>query len=134
MTKPQWEIEFDERFNVFSDANFYSLQLTPREEKIYELRFRQHKTLEESGKELGVTRERIRQLEARVLEKIKKVTDIKQFISEQIEKERDRINYMYICTPEDYHPYECDGKGKCCHCDKLKTDKHNPETCVLCST
>jgi hypothetical protein len=22
------------------------------------------------------------------------------------------------CTSEDMHPYECDGVGRCCHCDR----------------
>jgi len=49
--------------------------LTPRERKILEMRFGlvdgvTH-TLEEVGKEFGVTRERIRQIEAKALEKIK---------------------------------------------------------------
>jgi len=48
--------------------------LTPREQKILEMRFGlvdgvAH-TLEEVGKEFGVTRERIRQIEAKALEKI----------------------------------------------------------------
>jgi len=49
-------------------------ELTPREQKILEMRFGltdgvAH-TLEEVGKEFGVTRERIRQIEAKALEKI----------------------------------------------------------------
>ena len=48
--------------------------LSPREQKILKMRFgledgRTH-TLEEVGKEFGVTRERIRQIEAKSLEKI----------------------------------------------------------------
>ncbi len=60
--------------------------LLPREQKILEMRFGlidgvQH-TLEEVGKEFGVTRERIRQIEAKALEKIKqheKVRVLKDF-------------------------------------------------------
>ena len=49
--------------------------LSPRERKILEMRFGlvdgvTH-TLEEVGKEFGVTRERIRQIEAKALDKIK---------------------------------------------------------------
>ena len=49
-------------------------ELTPREQKILEMRFGltdgvSH-TLEEVGQEFGVTRERIRQIEAKALEKI----------------------------------------------------------------
>ena len=52
------------------------LELTPREQKILEMRFGLEDgvahTLEEVGSEFGVTRERIRQIEAKALEKIKK--------------------------------------------------------------
>jgi len=50
--------------------------LSPREQKIVRMRFGlengQSHTLEEVGKEFGVTRERIRQIEAKALEKIRK--------------------------------------------------------------
>lgn len=50
--------------------------LSPREQKIIKMRFGlesgQSHTLEEVGKEFGVTRERIRQIEAKALEKIRK--------------------------------------------------------------
>ncbi|OGF20385.1 RNA polymerase sigma factor RpoD [Candidatus Falkowbacteria bacterium RBG_13_39_14] len=57
-------------------------KLSPREQKILELRFGlidgvSH-TLEEVGKEFNVTRERIRQIEAKALEKIRKQEDIKK--------------------------------------------------------
>ncbi len=49
-------------------------ELPPREQKILEMRFGLHDgvshTLEEVGQEFGVTRERIRQIEAKALEKI----------------------------------------------------------------
>jgi RNA polymerase primary sigma factor len=49
--------------------------LTPREAKIIEMRFGLKDgighTLEEVGREFGVTRERIRQIEAKVLQKLK---------------------------------------------------------------
>ncbi len=56
--------------------------LNPREQKILEMRFGlvdgiQH-TLEEIGKEFSVTRERIRQIEAKTLEKILKNQNIKK--------------------------------------------------------
>ncbi|MBI4101258.1 RNA polymerase sigma factor RpoD [Candidatus Microgenomates bacterium] len=55
--------------------------LTPREQKILKMRFgledgRTH-TLEEVGKEFGVTRERIRQIEAKALTKLRKNRDSK---------------------------------------------------------
>ena len=50
--------------------------LSPREQKILSMRFGLEDgvthTLEEVGKEFGVTRERIRQIEAKALEKIRK--------------------------------------------------------------
>ncbi|MEK7103025.1 MAG: sigma-70 family RNA polymerase sigma factor, partial [Patescibacteria group bacterium] len=54
--------------------------LHPREQKILEMRFGlldgvSH-TLEEVGEEFGVTRERIRQIEAKALEKIEKLVGI----------------------------------------------------------
>jgi RNA polymerase primary sigma factor len=56
--------------------------LTPREQKILRMRFglddgRAH-TLEETGQEFGVTRERIRQIEAKALAKLKKHRDSKK--------------------------------------------------------
>lgn len=53
--------------------------LAPREQKILKMRFGldsgQTHTLEEVGKEFGVTRERIRQIEAKALQKLKKHQD-----------------------------------------------------------
>lgn len=52
-------------------------ELTPREQKVLEMRFGLKDgvahTLEEVGKEFDVTRERIRQIEAKALEKIEKI-------------------------------------------------------------
>lgn len=52
--------------------------LTPREQRVLELRFGlddgRNRTLEEVGKEFGVTRERIRQIEAKALRKLKHPT------------------------------------------------------------
>jgi RNA polymerase primary sigma factor len=56
--------------------------LTPREQKILEMRFGlldgMNHTLEEVGKEFDVTRERIRQIEAKALEKIREHYKIKK--------------------------------------------------------
>jgi len=59
-----------------------SADLTPREKKILAMRFGLEDgathTLEEVGKEFGVTRERIRQIQAKALEKIRKLKEIKR--------------------------------------------------------
>jgi len=56
--------------------------LTPREQKILKLRFgldgEWAHTLEEVGQEFGVTRERIRQIEAKALAKLRKSKDSKR--------------------------------------------------------
>lgn len=57
-------------------------ELSPREQKILRIRFGLEDgvthTLEEVGQEFGVTRERIRQIEAKALEKIREHTDVKK--------------------------------------------------------
>lgn len=58
------------------DVDRFLQVLSPREQKVLKMRFgletgRTH-TLEEVGKEFGVTRERIRQIEAKALQKLKK--------------------------------------------------------------
>ena len=63
-------------FNLMKEQLFAVLQtLTPREEKVLRLRFGlddgRQRTLEEVGKEFNVTRERIRQIEAKALRKLR---------------------------------------------------------------
>ena len=56
--------------------------LTPREEKVLKLRFGiedgRTRTLEEVGKEFNVTRERIRQIEAKAIRKLRHPTRAKK--------------------------------------------------------
>ena len=58
------------------------VDLTPREQKILSMRFGLKNgithTLEEVGKVFGVTRERIRQIEAKALEKIREHRKLKK--------------------------------------------------------
>jgi len=39
---------------------------------------------------------------------------------------------MFYDTHENLHPYECDGPGKCRHCDREVTESHDPAVCSLC--
>jgi hypothetical protein len=39
---------------------------------------------------------------------------------------------VFYDTAENFHPFECDGKGKCRHCDRRKDSGHDPATCALC--
>lgn len=50
--------------------------LTPREQKVLQMRFMDLKTYKEVGKEFGFTRERIRQIEVKALEKLQTKTFI----------------------------------------------------------
>jgi len=60
------------------------VELSPREQKILKLRFGLEDgvthTLEEIGQEFGVTRERIRQIEAKALERIRKHRESKKLV------------------------------------------------------
>lgn len=38
----------------------------------------------------------------------------------------------YIDTSENFHPYECEGAGKCRHCDRAYLADHDPYKCALC--
>ena len=57
--------------------------LTDREERVLRLRYGlddgRPRTLEEVGKEFGVTRERIRQIEAKAIRKLRHLTRAKRF-------------------------------------------------------
>jgi len=65
------------------EDSFPSAELTDRERRVLDLRFGlsdgNSRTLEEVGKELGVTRERIRQIEAKALRKLRTPQNKKRF-------------------------------------------------------
>ena len=61
--------------------------LTYREQQIIGLRFDDDKSLDECGKELGVSRERVRQLEAKALRKMRhpsRSDQLKSFVEEEV--------------------------------------------------
>lgn len=38
----------------------------------------------------------------------------------------------FLCGSSSFHPYECDGPGKCLHCDRNTGQGHDPRECALC--
>lgn len=88
--------------------------LTPEEKKILEHRFgiedETFHTLEETGKMLGVTRERIRQIEAKALEKLRKQYDI----------ELEKVSFLWS-----FNPYRC-------LCGKYKRKRYLGVFCDKC--
>ena len=61
--------------------------LTFREQQILSLRFDEDKSLEECGKEMGVSKERIRQMEAKALRKMRypsRSDQLKSFVEEEV--------------------------------------------------
>ena len=61
--------EFAEKLKEVGVINLKNL--TPREQKVLELRFLSFKTLKETGEHLGATRERVRQIEAKAIERLR---------------------------------------------------------------
>lgn len=39
---------------------------------------------------------------------------------------------FHLDHASNFHPYECDGPGKCAHCDRLDVPSHDPGVCALC--
>lgn len=65
--KDAWKL-----FEIYVPALMESLKsLTEREQKVLEMRFKHFMTLEEAGKGFGVTRDRIRQIEAKAIRKLR---------------------------------------------------------------
>src|SRR3990167_10095765 len=85
---------FDERFSGY--YNFIkwvmggesTILLSSREKAILEFRYglkdNQPKSLEKTGQEFDVSRERIRQIEAKALEKIDAQTKVKDFVRQEL--------------------------------------------------
>lgn len=71
------EVFQTESRDAFEDM-LESTQLSARERKVLRLRFKEEKTFEESGRELGVSRERIRQIEAKSLRKLRQYSRISE--------------------------------------------------------
>ncbi len=42
------------------------------------------------------------------------------------------MDSVHVCYSSDMHPYNCDGPGKCHHCDTKKFEGHDPRRCWLC--
>ena len=104
--------DVEERFEVLPNFEFnyaeVKKRLTPKEQNIIDMRFRQEKTLQEVGKEFDVTKERIRQIENRALKKLRIQKD-KFYNSEEklylldkekeeeiIEETKKKINRQYV--------------------------------------
>ncbi len=65
-------------------------KLTGREKRVIELRYFNDMTLEETGEEFKLTRERIRQIEIKALKKLRNVTDVKKGVRQRAsEDEKD---------------------------------------------
>jgi DNA-directed RNA polymerase sigma subunit (sigma70/sigma32) len=69
--------------------------LSPRELKILRMRYKQNKTLEEVGKHFDVTRERIRQIETKIYNKIREEIKIRVNFK-SIEDRFNKICYFII--------------------------------------
>jgi RNA polymerase sigma factor (sigma-70 family) len=69
--------------------------LKPRERKLMELRFGEDMTLEKIGEELGFVRERARQIEAEVIEKLRELDDIRQCVGPQKARTAQQLKTLY---------------------------------------
>ena len=102
------ESEARERiYGVYIPALLKSLEdLTEREQKVLYMRHNNHMTLEQVGKELGVTRDRIRQIEAKAIRKLRSPRHYKHWMFDTVEKgweiakERDALKLENISLRE----------------------------------
>ena len=73
-----WKVGVERMFNLLCFTKFLIFvkdHATEKERKVLEMRFVEHCTLEEVGAEIAVTRERIRQIEGKALERIRMLYD-----------------------------------------------------------
>ena len=116
---------FENIFDIFQNFEKYyeviKTKLTDREEKVVDCIFRQHMTLGETGKEFGVTRERIRQVQIRALKKIKRYryyfevgeyADKKELAKQDYQKylEKNKKEWKYEEAKEFVKNYETEHK------------------------
>lgn len=79
--------EMDRIYRVYVPAlNEAVKSLTDREQKVIHLRFKQGRNLEETANEFCVTRERIRQVEARALRKLRHPRFSRHFVLDTMDK------------------------------------------------
>lgn len=83
-SETQNPLEYTQDRSFREEINEVLQTLTPREEKVIRLRYglddNKARTLEEVGREFGVTRERIRQIEAKAIRRLRHPTRIKRLL------------------------------------------------------
>ena len=101
--------DFDFSYREISPSDFDKVfhTLTYREQSVIELRYRDSLTLEDVGRKMGVTRERIRQIELKALRKIhigivKSIRDAKNDV-ESLKSENETLK-KYIASLESANP------------------------------
>ena len=76
--------DYETTLLLFLESSFN--QLNYREQKVMKLRLVDRLTYEDVGKEFGVTRERVKQIEAKAIRKIKSLFDYPVYDRWQVEK------------------------------------------------
>ncbi len=83
-------IENQERTKLVDEA---LATLTEREEKVLRMRFHEEMTLDDVGKALGVTRERVRVVEHKAMQKLRHPSRASKLIDESEMSERNKAEY-----------------------------------------
>ena len=93
--------DFDLNYRKISPEEFDSVfrELTYREQTVVEMRYRDSLTLDEVGKKVGVTRERVRQIEFKALRKINRdlirfIRDVKPDIEKMMKENAELKQYI----------------------------------------